>query len=217
MFASLLFIQQVREDVLSKASLHDITLYYLQNEVNQGERVEEKMKILNQNYNTQDNWVKALHRWQNVSPSWRLIGVISLVLFSFGILIIIRPDTTTNRFISTQTGIQIDFLAGFFLIASAFVWVLYYFIRNLFAVLVSLMPLVLAIFYLVIQIAQSSTAPLFHLGTSVWFLALLLVIFYGAGELEEERQLQSQLQQRNYELSQQLRHLTTQQKDKEGE
>jgi len=59
----------------------------------------------------------------------------------------IRPDTTTNRFIANQSGIQADFLATCFILTSAFVWVLYYFIRNLIAVLVSLMPLVLAVFY----------------------------------------------------------------------
>lgn len=143
-------------------------------------------------------------RWHYVSPSWRLIGIISLVLFSFGVLIMIRPDTTTNQFISQQSGIQIDFLAGFFLLASVFVWALYYFIRNLFAVLVSLMPLVLAVFYLVIQIAQSATAPLFHLGTSLWFLTLLLVVFYGAGELEEERKVRLSLQKQNQELANHL-------------
>lgn len=170
----------------------------------------------NLNHNTKGNLVEALYRWHGVSPAWRLIGIISLVLFSFGILIIIRPDTTTNRFLSTQTGIQIDFLASFFLIASAFVWVLYYFIRNLFAVLVSLMPLVLALFYLVIQIAQSSTAPLFHLGTSIWFLALLLIVFYGAGELEEERRMRIDLQHRNHDLAQQLLH-RVKQEEKERE
>lgn len=143
-------------------------------------------------------------RWYQASPSWRFIGIISLVLLSFGILIVIRPDTTTNRYIAEHAGIQIDFLASFFLIASAFVWVLYYFIRNLFAVLISLMPLVLAVFYLVIQIAQSSAAPLFHLGTSLWFLSLLLVTFYGADELEQERQSRLDLQQQNRELTQQL-------------
>jgi len=56
----------------------------------------------------------------------------------------------------------------------------------------------------VIQIAQSSTAPLFHLGTSLWFLALLLVVFYGAGELEQERQLSQNLRQQNRELTQRL-------------
>lgn len=148
--------------------------------------------------------VDTARRWYHVSPSWRLIGIISMVLFSFGILLVIRPDTTTNRFIANQSGMQIDFLASFFLIGAAFVWVLYYFIRNLFAVLVSLMPLVFAVFYLVIQIAQSSTAPLFHLGTSLWFLALLLVVFYGAGELEQERQLSQNLRQQNRELTQRL-------------
>jgi len=126
-----------------------------------------------------------------------------MVLFSFGVLVIIRPDTT-NRFIANQSGMQIDFLAGFLIIGSACVWVLYYFIRSLFAVLVSLMPLVLAIFYLVIQIAQSSTAPLFHLGTSLWFLALLLVTFYGAGELEQERQMCKDLKLQNQQLAQKL-------------
>lgn len=170
----------------------------------------------NLNLNTKGDLLEALHRWHGVSPSWRLIGIISLVLFSFGILIIIRPDTTTNRFLSTQTGIQIDFLAAFFLIASVFVWALYYFLRSLFAVLLSLMPLVLAVFYLVIQIAQSSTAPLFHLGTSIWFLGLLLVVFYGAGELEEERRIRIDLQHRNHELAQQLLH-REKQKEKERE
>ncbi len=162
------------------------------------------MKNLNALNKNKDSWVDILQRWYLVSPSWRLIGIISMVLFSFGILVIIRPDTTTNRFIANQSGMQIDFLAGFLIIGSAFVWVLYYFIRSLFAVLVSLMPLVLAIFYLVIQIAQSSTAPLFHLGTSLWFLTLLLVIFYGAGELEQERQMCRDLKLQNQQLAQKL-------------
>jgi len=153
---------------------------------------------------TKDMFIDPIQRWYHASPSWRLIGIISMVLFSFGILLVIRPDTTTNRFIADQSGMQIDFLASFFLIGAAFVWVLYYFIRNLFAVLVSLMPLVLAIFYLVIQIAQSSTAPLFHLGTSLWFLALLLVVFYGAGELEQERKQCHDLRKQNRELTQRL-------------
>ena len=152
----------------------------------------------------QQTHIDTARRWFHVSPAWRLIAIISLVLLSFGILIIIRPDTTTNRFIADHAGIQIDFLAGFFLFGSAIVWALYYFIRNLFAVLVSLMPLVLAVFYLVIQIAQSSTAPLFHLGTSLWFLTLLLVVFYGAGELEEERRMRIDLQCENRDLTQQL-------------
>ncbi|GEM_PF-6060305 len=159
----------------------------------------------------------TLQRWYLVSPSWRLISIISLVLFSFGVLIIMRPDTTTNQFIAEQSGIQIDFLATFFLLASVFVWMLYYFIRNLFAVLVCLMPLVLSIFYLVIQIAQSATAPLFHLGTSLWFLTLLLVVFYGAGELEEERKLCSRLQQQNRNLTEQLLQAKSQQETRESE
>lgn len=152
------------------------------------------------------NKITSSQRWYHLSPSWRLIYIVSMVLFSFGVLIIIRPDTTTNRFIAEQTGIQIDFLVSFFLLTSAFVWVLYYFIRSLFAVLVSLMPLVMAVFYLVIQIAQSATAPLFHLGTSLWFLALLLVVFYGAGELEEERKLRLELQRENRDLAERLIH-----------
>ena len=159
--------------------------------------------------------IDTVRRWLQVSPSWRLIGIISLVLLSFGILVIIRPDTTTNRFIAAHAGIQIDFLAAFFLFGSATVWALYYFIRNLFAVLVSLMPLVLAVFYLVLQIAQSLTAPLFHLGTSLWFLTLLLVVFYGAGELEEERRMRLELQRENRDLTQQL--LKTRDQKKTGE
>jgi len=156
-------------------------------------------------------------RWHYVSPSWRLIGIISLVLFSFGILIMIRPDTTTNRFIADLSGIQIDFLAMLFLLTSVFVWMLYYFIRSLFAVLVSLMPLVLAVLYLVIQIAQSATAPLFHLGTSLWFLTLLLVVFYGAGELEEERKLRMDLQRQNHELAERLLQIKRRQDTGESE
>ena len=92
---------------------------------------------------------------------------------------------------------------------------LYYFIRNLFAVLVSLMPLVLAVFYLVIQIAQSPTAPLFHLGTSLWFLVLLLVVFYGAGELEVERKLRRDLRRENRDLAEHL--MSLKQSGKTGE
>ena len=143
-------------------------------------------------------------RWYQMSPSWRLITIISLVSLTFGILILVRPDTTTNRFIVEYTGIQIDFLAMFFLLSSAFVWGLYYFIRSLFAILLSLMPLVLSVFYLVIQIAQSETAPLFHLGTSLWFLGLLLIVFYGAGELEEERLLRQELERHNQDLNKRL-------------
>jgi len=155
--------------------------------------------------------------WYQLSPAWRLIYIVSMVMFSFGVLIIIRPDTTTNRFISDMSGIQIDFLAMFFLLMSVFVWALYYFIRNLFAVLVSLMPLVLAVFYLVIQIAQSPTAPLFHLGTSLWFLALLLIVFYGAGELEEERKVRMELQQQNRELAERLLNVKRRQDTGESE
>ena len=69
---------------------------------------------------------ETIHRWQLTRPSWRFVIILSLILFSFGVLIFIRPNTTTNQFIQAQANIQIDFLAGLFLIASGFVWVLFY-------------------------------------------------------------------------------------------
>lgn len=158
----------------------------------------------------------VIHRWQFTRPSWRFVIILSLILFSFGILIFIRPDTTTNQFIEEQANIQIDLLAGMLIIASGFVWVLYYFIRSLFAVLISLLPLVLVIFYLIIQIARSPTAPLFHLGTSLWFLILLLIVFYGAGELEAEKNARFKLYRMNREVRQQLQQLKQTQENEKG-
>ena len=79
-----------------------------------------------------------------------------------------------------------------------------------------MLPLVLAIFYLIIQIAESPTAPLFHLGTSLWFLMLLLIVFYGAGELEAEKVARFKLQQSNRELRQQLQELKQAQNNEKG-
>lgn len=130
-----------------------------------------------------DTKESAFDRWQAIDESHRLIGVFSALLLIFALSIFIRPDNSVSRFWEGALNIQPDWVV-WVLVISAFLSPLFWYLwRSLVAVSLATSPLLALVALLIVQLAQSSTAPLFHGATAFGFVFISIFAFYLTREL----------------------------------
>lgn len=125
----------------------------------------------------------AWQRWVEIEVEHKLIGLFSGILIIFAVAIFVRPDNSVTRFWNAELGIQADWVVWVYIIVAMLLPLVWYLWRTLTVVVIATSPLLASMVMLWMQLATSSTAPLFHGAMALAVLALSLMCFYLAREV----------------------------------
>lgn len=117
-------------------------------------------------------------RWNNISSDYRLLGLMVVFSLLHCLAILLRPENPVIANIVGRTGIEPEFLAWLLMVQTLIMVPIYYLTRRMRWVSLAMFPWMLILGFMALQVAQSATAPIFHLINGVYVWLLFVVLMY---------------------------------------
>lgn len=117
-------------------------------------------------------------RWLRLGD-WRIVILVVMLNLLEAVAIFVRPENPATNYLVELTDQTPSFIMFTYLLGVMALPLVYYLFRNLWSLVIGLIPYLITSSFLIAQVARSETAPLTHLVPRLMIILVLALSFLG--------------------------------------